>query len=969
MDTNRNKPIARIPNSTYRLQFNKDFTFNDAKAIVPYLQRLGISHVYASPLLAPRKGSTHGYDTINYGAINQEAGTLEEFESFADTLHSYGLGLIFDIVPNHMGLCKDNKWWMDVLENGQASKFAHYFDIDWRPIKKELINKVQIPVLGDHYGNILTSGQINFSLDSQKGKLFANYYDHVFPLNPTSYPIILEYRIEALKARLESADRDFLEFLSIITAFKNLPEHTVTDSEKIKERNREKQIGSERLATLCAKNHVVKKFIEENLIDFKSSPDNEISIERAHKLLESQVYRLAFWRVSGDEINYRRFFDINDLAAICVEHEDVFANTHAFILNLIQNGKIDGLRIDHPDGLLEPVKYYKTLQIEIAKKLGAEFKANDKNLLGSEKLPFYVVAEKIIMPNEQIPENWAIHGTVGYGFLNSLNGLFIKAENKNIFTDIYYKFIQKKLDPEEMQIECKKLIMNSSLAAELNVLSNYLNRISEMYLFSRDYTINSLRNALIELVACFPIYRTYISAEEEAEQSKDYIKWAINLAKKRSFFTDRLVFDFIEQILLLELEEDINSTKYYHILDFTLKFQQYTSPLMAKGIEDTFFYRYNRLVSLNEVGGNPDKFGVSVDEFHQHNLKRMEITSNGMLSTSPHDTKRSEDIRSKINAISECPQEWEDLVKKLRKINKSSDTEAIDKNDEYLIYQSLIGIWEKQGLKKENKNNLQVRLENYILKAVKEAKVNTGWLNVDSEYEQNISNFIKKIFNYPLTHPFWKAFLPFENLITNIGYINSISQNVLKLTVPGVPDIYQGSEIMKFTVVDPDNRRPVDYQKIHEIFEAIQPLINFNPETEDYKTFSSLKPDALKLFYTTTILNFRNQNSNIFKLGKYIPLNITGINANHFVAFARLLENQAIIVAVPRLLRNLISQENPLQINNEMIKDTIIELPQELQNFTWHDICTKQVKPNFKENIALLDIFDILPATILCGKD
>lgn len=966
------KPIAKIPDSTYRLQFNKNFTFNDAKTIIPYLKKLGISHIYASPLFATKKGSTHGYDVINYDLINQEAGTFEEFEAFTDTLHSWGLGLILDIVPNHMGLCKENKWWTDVLENGQASKFAHYFDIDWKPIKKELTGKVLIPVLGDHYGNILSNGQINFSLDTEKGKLFANYYEHEFPLNPSSYPTILEHRIDVLKARLGSLHRDFQEYLSIITVFKNLPEHTETDFEKIEERNREKLFASERLATLCSKNYVIKGFIEENLIDFKSSPDNEISIERVHNLLEEQVYRLAFWRVSADEINYRRFFDINDLAAVCVEHPDVFTNTHTFILNLIQNRKIDGLRIDHPDGLLEPVKYYKKLQTEISKKIGEDFNPNEKNLLGSEKLPFYIVAEKILTPTEQIPRNWAIHGTVGYGFLNSLNGLFVKSENKKIFTDIYYKFIQQKLNPEEMEIECKKLIMNTSLAAELNVLSNYLNQISEMYLFSRDYTLNSLRNALLELVACFPIYRTYISEEEEAQHSKDYIKWAINLAKKRSFTTDKLIFDFIEQVLLLELEDDTNSTKYYNILNFTLKFQQYTSPLMAKGIEDTFFYRYNRLISLNEVGGNPNKFGIDIDEFHQHNLKRMEIIPNSLLSSSTHDTKRSEDIRSKINTISEFPQEWENLIKKLRTINKSTDLPVIDKNDEYLIYQSLIGIWEPGGLKGNYRENIESRLENYILKAVKEAKVNTSWLNVDSDYEQAISNFIKKLFNYPFGHPFWKAFLPFENLITNVGYLNSISQCVLKLTSPGVPDIYQGSEIFKFTLVDPDNRKPVDFQKISAIFETVQPLMNFNPETMDTKTFEqiflTMTPDAMKLLYTSTILNLRNKNSDLFKQGRYIPLNVTGQNANHFVAFARLLENQAIIVVTPRLMRNLISKSCPLQFDKEMIADTSIELSPELENFYWTDIFTKQ-KINSEGKILIKDMLQILPATVLHGSE
>lgn len=963
---------ARIPNSTYRLQFNKDFSFNDAKEIIPYLKKLGISHIYSSPLLSPRKGSPHGYDVIGYDKINQEAGTFEEFNSFVETLHANSMGLIFDVVPNHMGICKENVWWMDVLENGQSSQYAHYFDIDWNPIKKELQRKVLLPVLGDHYGKVLANGQINFSLDVNIGKLFANYYEHKFPLDPSSYPAILEHRIEVLKTRLGSSNKDFQEYLSINTVFRNLPIYT-TKYEKIDERIREKSLAFERLASICSQNYLIKAFIEENLIEFQCSPDNTIPLERVHNLLEKQPYRLAFWRVSADEINYRRFFDINDLAAICVEHPDVFANTHSLILELIEHKKIDGLRIDHPDGLLEPADYFKTLQSEIAKKNGVDFDANKNELLCSEKLPFYIIAEKILGTTEQIPQNWAIHGSVGYDFLNQVNELFVKFDNKKIFTDFYYRFIQKEINFSETAIECKKLIMNTSLAAELNVLSNYLNQISEMYLFSRDYTLNSLRTALIELIACFPVYRTYISSNEIDLKSQDYIKWAISLAKKRSLTTDVLIFDFIQRILLLEIEEDINSKRYKDVLNFTLKFQQYTGPLMAKGFEDTSFYRYNRLISLNEVGSDPNSFGVSVDDFHEQNLYRMDFIPNTMLTTSTHDTKRSEDVRSRINAISEFPIEWKKLVRKLHLINKNNDDSEnvinIGKNDEYLIYQSLVGIWDIEKFNDKNIKSLSSRLENYILKAVREAKTNTSWLNVNSEYEQAVSNFIRQIFEYPKGHIFWKTFLPFQNSISNVGYLNSISQCVLKFTSPGVPDIYQGNEIFKFSLVDPDNRRPVNYSKANECFKTIQPLINFNPETDNIELFKQillpLNSGAIKLFYTTTILNLRNQNPSLFKLGTYIPLNITGKNASHFIAFARLLENQALMVIVPRLISNLISK-NPLQLDKEMLEGTVINIPKELENFNWIDICTKSKLP-IDESILLCDAFNTLPAVVLYG--
>lgn len=961
--------ITKIPDSTYRLQFCKDFTFNMATEIIPYLKKLGISHVYASPLLSPRKGSLHGYDVVDHNAINQEAGTIEEFNSFVDRLHFYGIGLMLDIVPNHMGIGKENKWWMDVLENGQSSEFAHYFDIDWYPIKKELRGKVLLPVLGDHYGNIVTSGQLKFKFDEETGRLTVNYYEHEFPLNPSSYPAILEYRIDVLRTRLGSTNKYFLEYLSIITVFKNLPKHTITEYEKIVERNREKNIALERLSELCKRNYIINGFIAENLIDFECSSDNPITVERVHNILEEQAYRLAFWRVSLDEINYRRFFDVNDLTAVCVEKPDVFTNTHNFVLNLIEENKIDGLRLDHPDGLLEPAEYYKKLQLEIAKRIGVYFDTDENNLLCSEKLPFYVVAEKILAPSEKLPANWAIHGTVGYEFLNSVNGLFLNSKNKDKFTAVYHKFVGRDINFEEVVIKCKKLIMNVALTGELNVLANYLNKISEMFLHSRDYTLNSIRNALIDVIACFPVYRTYISKEKEITKCRDYIKWATGLAKKCSRITDTSIFDFIEKILLLELEPDTESLRYKNMFKFTLKFQQYTGPLMAKGFEDTCFYRYNRLVALNEVGGEPSRFGVSTEEFHQGNLSRMDVMPNSMINTSTHDTKRSEDLRARICVISEIPDEWQKAVKRWHFLNRNKkepyEAVEIDKNDEYLIYQTLIGIWSEQ----DDKNTLIERLEAYILKAVREAKIHTSWTNINSKYEQVVFAFIRKILNYSHLHPFWKEFLPLQKSIAAAGYLNSISQCVLKLSSPGVPDIFQGNEIFRFNLVDPDNRQPVDYSLTMSLLEKIQPALDFNPEIDKAKIFhNTLMPfdsGALKLFYTCTTLNFRHKNSDLFRLGKYIPLEVTGKKSENIVAFARLHNNQAIITVVPRLVYDLVSKDNHLQIDDEKLGNTSIIIPEEIMDFDWKDIYTKQNKTVEDGKILVSEILNILPASIL----
>ncbi len=969
-----NEGIDKIPTSTYRIQFNSKFTYNQAREMIPYFKSLGISHIYSSPILSTRPNSMHGYDIVDHKKINQECGTYEEFELFSDALHENNMGLIIDVVPNHMAIGKYNKLWMDVLENGPSSEFSHYFDIDWTPIKKELTGKILIPVLGDYYGNVLINGNIVFSIDLDAGKLYANYYEHEFPLNPSTYPLILEHRIEVLQARLGRENNDYLEYLSIITVFKNLPHYLTKNFEEIKERIREKNIAFRRLSDLCKRNHIIKGFIEENLIDYKCSPEDNITIDRVHNLLNQQPYRLAFWRVSADEINYRRFFDINDLAAVCVEKPDVFSNTLSLIFQLIERKKIDGLRIDHPDGLLKPAEFYKKLQYEISKKINIDFDTSEEKLLGSDKLPFYIIAEKILAGDEKLEKNWAINGTVGYEFLNSVNRLFINAKYENEFTNFYKSFIKESLNYSSMVIECKKLIMNSSFSGELNVLSNYLSQISEMYLLSRDYTLNSLRNALVEIISWFNIYRTYISEDEEiTEFNQVHINAAIELSKRHSLTTDVSIFDFIKEILLLEMEEDKESDKYKQILNFSLKFQQYTGPLMAKSFEDTLFYRYNRLISLNEVGSEPDSFGISIDEFHKQNINRLKQTPHNMLSTSTHDTKRSEDVRCRINAISEFPNEWTKLIKRLHNINKSKNSVSIDKNTEYLIYQSLIGIFPPSGISKESITDIESRLTSYVLKAAREAKTYTSWVNVNEEYEKTLAIFINQLLGFNSKHIFWKNLLPFINMITNIGYLNSISQAVLKLTCPGIPDIYQGNELNSLSLVDPDNRRPVDYNERKEKIEKIQSLIgsvneeNFKNSVE--KILYPVSDGNLKLLYTTTLLNFRNQEVKLFGEGEYTPIKINSKNEDNFISYIRKHENKAIIVVVPRLYREILNNELSTEIRSKIFEESFINLPEEFTNYSWTSIITKNELIKNTHKIYLKQVKeDNLPIILLKGK-
>ncbi len=972
LEYGRRIKLERTPLSVYRLQFNKDFTFKDAQHIVPYLKDLGISHCYASPLLRARQGSPHGYDIINHSELNPDIGTIDDFNEFINTLHHYDLGLILDIVPNHMGVGKENRWWMDVLENGQASVNASFFDIDWEPLKKELKGKILVPVLGDHYGNILQSGQLKFHFVRETGKLKLSYWDHEFPINPSSYPIFLEHRLEVLESRLGSNNQDFLEYLSIITEFKKIPGINETSPEKIAERNREKDIASKRLADLCNKNGIIEGFIQENIIDFLGKPDDPVTCNRIHSLLEEQAYRLAYWRVSTDIINYRRFFDVNDLICLRAENPLVFSSTHSLVLDLIEQEKIDGLRIDHPDGLLDPAEYFKKLQLEAGKRLGIKFDSSETEPLGSERLPIYVVAEKILAPFEKLPKNWAISGTVGYEFLNQVCNLFVDERNANKFAKIYQRFVGKIQNFSELVIECKKLIMKTSLTGELSTLSNYLNRISEKYYSTRDYTLNSLREALTEIIACFPIYRTYISREISAERAVQYIKWAIGLAKKRTMHTDPSIFDFIEKILLAELEENKEAPEYADILRFAMKFQQYTAPLMAKGLEDTSFYRYNNLIAINEVGGEPTHFGISINDFHNDNIKRFERTPYGLLTTSTHDTKRSEDVRARICALSEVPEKWIQKINRFSRLNKSRKTKientlCPDRNDEYLFYQTLVGIWPYKTPDNEEKEALTRRLENYMIKALREAKVHTSWVNINEQYEKATCEFIRKILSSPDNHPFWKEFLPFQKEVAEIGFLNSLFQQTLKLTCPGVPDVYQGSELYKFALVDPDNRRPVDYGLSGQKLEEIKRLVA-QDNSEEVNLQEELLPvesGKMKLFLTASILNFRQKHQDIFRKGEYLPLETTGMKTRNLVAFARHFENEAAVVVVPRLVYKIITEENPMPVGEAAWLDTKIVLPENLTHCKWKNIFTGQEFESIESGLAAKDVLSTLPVAVL----
>lgn len=911
-----------IPASLYRLQFNKEFTFSQATALVPYLASLGISHVYASPYLRARPGSLHGYDIIDHHRLNPEIGSPEDYDRFVAALHQHGMGQILDIVPNHMGVMgSDNAWWLDVLENGQSSTYADYFDIDWEPVKDELRGKVLVPVLGDHYGAVLDRGELKLVFDSEKGEFSIFHFEHRFPVDPTEYPRILSFGIDAPQQELGAEEESLLELQSLISAFHHLPPRDQAAPEQRVERLRDKEIHKRRLAALCEKSIAVTGRIERNVLALNGTAGVPSSFDALHELIKAQPYRLAFWPVAADDINYRRFFDINDLAALRQEDETVFDQTHEFVLQLLKEGKIDGLRIDHPDGLYNPRQYFERLQC--GRSAAPEEAPNSESS--------YIVAEKILADDETLPQNWPIHGTTGYNFANLVNGLFVDPAGEKSTDRTYCFFVRKHRDLGKLLRKCKKLVMDRWLNSELTVLANHLSRIALAERHTCDFTTKALRDALTEIVADFPVYRTYITEKEISSTDRLYIDQAVNRAKALSVATDSTVYDFIHEVLLAKRVDGRPPSYRRSALRFVMRFQQYTSALMAKGLEDTCFYRYNRLVSLNEVGGNLFRFGVTPEEFHRKIQKRAQLWPYEVVTTSTHDTKRSEDVRTRINVLSELPHAWRRHVRIWRKINLDkkgtcNGQEAPDPNDEYLLYQTLVGAWPFEIAVQNPPPALRDQICNYMIKAVREAMDQTSWAKHNEAYESAVTNFVTSILESKV---FLGSFLPFQRKIAFFGMLNSLSQTLIKLTVPGVPDIYQGNELWAFNLVDPDNRRPVDYAVRQD---ALRRMLT--KEERDTGHCSELCADLLrdvhdgriKLYVIWKTLRLRTRNPDLFRDGKYIPLETLGEQAQHVVAFSRVHATRAVIVAVPRLAAKLMKGEAILPRACEVWRSTAIRL-------------------------------------------
>ncbi|MGE5172476.1 MAG: malto-oligosyltrehalose synthase, partial [Betaproteobacteria bacterium] len=819
------------------------------------------------------------------------------------------------------------------------------------------------------------------------------YSEHRFPLEPRTYVLILEHRLAELQASLPEGHADIAELLSIITALKHLPTPTETDTAKIEERYREKEVIKRRLSTLTSASPEVRAHIEENVRLFNGTKGDPESFDLLDGLMNQQIYRLSHWRVATEEINYRRFFDVNGLGAIRMEHHGVFQAAHQLIFRLIRDKSVTGLRIDHPDGLYNPVEYFHRLQRGcFTQQLIASEWAGDPELLTPQMeralaerydeavladpayKPFYIVGEKILTKSERMPEDWPIFSTTGYVFLNSVNGIFIDGSNTKVFDGIYEKFTRAKVNFLDIMYDKKRLVMEVAMSSEVNTLGHYLNDLSEKSRHTRDFTLNSLRRVIVEVIAALSVYRTYTNTWQASDRDVQYIEHAVSRAKRKNPAMSGSIFDFLKEVLTLRFPKDFQDEDKSAWLDFVMRFQQITGPVMAKGVEDTAFYVYNRLVSLNEVGGMPDRFGTSLETFHGQNIERLKNWPHALITTATHDTKRSEDVRARINVLSEMPREWADRARSWARMNRRKKTvidgvEAPDRNEEYLLYQTLVGAWPIEPMEGNVNADFIQRIKDYMLKASREAKVNTSWINPDHEYEGALLTFIDDILRP--AGLFLNDFRPFQQTISRYGLYNSLSQTLLKICAPGVPDFYQGSEWYDFSLVDPDNRRPVDYEKRGAMLAELKRKEAAMTRADLARELSRKMDDGLiKQYLISKSLNYRKSNRAMFEQGEYLPLNAAGEKADHVCAFARRLGSASIIVAVPRFLTRLIPVNDRMALGEAPWEGTHLVLPDAEWETRYRNIFTDEIvaaepQQEGKQGLALTSIFASFPLALM----
>jgi (1->4)-alpha-D-glucan 1-alpha-D-glucosylmutase len=939
---------TRIPVSTYRLQFNPQLRFSDVKDLIPYLHSLGVTDIYASPLLQAKRGSPHGYDVTDPSHLNTELGSDEDFDNMVRELQAHQMGLVLDIVPNHMAASGENPWWMDLLEDGPRSAFASHFDVDWHPPSRSLENRVLLPILGKPYAEVLEGREILLSY-AQSG-FFLNYFDFVLPVAVRSFGRILGYRLDRLQRTLGVESPELQEFQGILAAISQLPGHASAPLETAGESRQHREAIKERLWRLYDSTSEVKRFVDGNvrLINGKrGAPSTFLMMEQ---LLAEQAYELAFWRTANEEINYRRFFTISELVGVRIEDPVTFEAEHAVVLRLASKGMVTGFRIDHIDGLRDPLGYLRRLQERLH--------AGQNN---GRTRDFYVVVEKILSDEESLPSEWPVHGTTGYDFMNALNGIFVDGGNVPALEKEYAQFISERIHFPDLAYRKKKQVMDSLLSVEMRTLGRYLSVLAEQDRYARELFRDELTRALVETTACLTPYRTYIRGFEVKPQDKLAIENAVREAQQRNPRVDPEYFRFLLEVLLLRPGSHLLPEQRESRLAFVMVWQQFTGPITAKGVEDSALYVYNRLISMNEVGGAPERSGIAVDKFHELVRRRRSKWPFTMNATMTHDAKRGEDVRARINVLSELPAEWEQWLRNWSRWNDSKcrvvrGVRSPERNEETLLYQILLGSWPGPDL---DCACYIRRIQEFMVKAVREAMVHTRWTVPNLEHEKALTDFVAAI----LTDSSDNEFLPdFQRCATRIAYhgaLNGLSQLVIKIASPGVADFYQGTELWDLRLVDPDNRRNVNFPKRNQMLQDLC-------EGGDCVTrlLTNWHDGQIKMFVTQKGLHFRRDHSYLVLSGDYLPLTVEGPKKDCVFAFARRYRGEWALAMVPRLTTKLVEEGRP-PVGVDLWDQTRILLPKGAPT-RWVNVFTNEtVESRIERDLPAGDVLRRLPVGLL----
>ena len=914
------------PSSTYRLQFHKDFTFAHAAEVLPYIAQLGVSHVYASPVLMARPGSTHGYDTVDPTQINPELGGLAGFEHFAAAVKAQGMGLLLDIVPNHMGVGgADNPWWLSLLEWGELSPFADTFDVDWERLGAH--GKLVAPNLGAQYGEVLEKGDLRLAFDADAGSFSVFFFEHRFPICPLTYPDIIDRAVAVDATESEEGVDGLLRIGEELRALAQEEPHRRGDVVA-------KCAGLKRRLAALAHRPRVADAIAGAVAVVNGTPGVAESFGPLHRLLERQAYRLSFWRVAASDVNYRRFFDIDSLAGVRIEKPAVFERAHALIFDLVRRGLVQGLRIDHIDGLADPKAYASALQEAVGPNL-------------------YVVAEKILEPGEML-RPWALSGTTGYEMLNLIDGVFVDGDNEKTFDRMYREVAGFHETYDEALLAAKRQVLLESFSSELESLVSDMKRIADANRLTRDYSVNALRVALGDLICAFPVYRTYITAEGIETEDRLLLLKVLEEAKAMTALPDRSAHEFIGSVLLGTIPTGRPGRATPGLINrFRRRFQQLTGPVMAKSLEDTLFYRYVRFLALNEVGGEPSRFGVSLSDFHAENKARAHAWPLALTTSATHDTKRGEDARARLIALSEAPDLWAQALA-IWKAETGAVAEP-DANDQYMFLQAILGVWPVELLDKDDPKTLaalRARLAAYVPKALREAKRHSKWIEPNETYETATIALLDRLLADG-SH-FVAGVRPILRDLARRGMLISLCRTILKCTVPGVPDFYQGTALYDFSLVDPDNRRPVDYRERATILGHDVPLADLLGRWQD---------GAIKLRIATDLLRDRREHATFYAKADYTPLTVTGEKWTKLVAFERRHGREQLAVIVPRLSGSG-SAKPPMPLGRAYWGATTIDL----QPGSWRDVFEGQ-RHDIGGSVPVATLLGALPFAVLRKSD